>query len=274
MQRCLKRSLFFILVVASLLAISGCAVKRGIYHEVQRGQTLWQISRAYNVDLDLILRVNDIENARQVQVGRMVMIPGAKTPKQLETRRRANRNPSRSSGSSGSASDGRISPEPTSTGQSSQSSSQTDRITRGENASGSRSSASAGFQPVWPCKGRIVSRFDKGGDPTKQGLMLHVPPGSSVKAMESGRVRLAEEVDEPPELKQLGNLVMIFHNDNFVSVYAHLDKIDVQKGDDVNRGQTIGTAGKTGYVDQVSCAFQIRYKVEPRDPLLFLGDPP
>ena len=254
------------------LILSSCAIQRGVYHEVRKGQTLWRISQAYDVDLELLLRVNDIENAREVQVGRQILIPGVDQTRSVSSApRRAS-----TSGSSKSRSPERQNPSGGSRkGQ--QTSERSDRSTqqsqRGSNDDRGRVPGSEAFQPVWPCRGRIVSRFDKNGDPTRQGVMMHVPPDSAVNAMETGVVRLAREVDEPPELKQLGKLVMIFHSDNFVSVYAHLDKISVEKGDDLNRGEQIGQSGTTGYVDQNSCYFQIRYKVEPRDPLLFLGEP-
>jgi len=252
--------------------LSSCAIQRGVYHEVRKGQTLWRISQAYGVDLDLIMRVNDIENARQVQVGRQILIPGVDRTRRVSTSSR--QTSTTSPPNSGSSS------EPIPPGGSSQSqetsegSNQSPQQTQNKTADGAEDIiGSESFQPTWPCQGRIVSRFDKDGDPTRQGVMMHVAPESPVSAMESGVVRLAKEVDDPPELKQLGKLVMIFHSDNFVSVYAHLDKIAVEKGDDVNRGEQIGRAGSTGYVDQDSCYFQIRYKVQPRDPLLFLGDP-
>lgn len=226
------------------------------------------------MDLDLILRANDIYNARQVSAGTRIVIPGAHQVRDVSVIRTAESSSDREEWTDrvppvdrdrggGSSDDGRRDAgEAESSGEPVE--------TPGE---GEAPEATANFQPLWPCKGQIVSRFDKDGDPSQQGIMMHVPPGSSVKAMEAGTIRLAKRVEKPPELEQFGNLVMIFHNDNFVSVYAHLDKMNVEKGDRVERGQTIGSAGSTGYVDQPSCYFQIRYKVKPRDPLLFLGEP-
>lgn len=264
-----KTSMSLIGLMIVIIAI-GCAVQRGIYHEVREGQTLWRISQAYDVDLDLILRANDIDNARQVQVGTQVFIPGVSRERSVSTARRASRENSRNQ-TRGT----KRNPAPNSSSSSDQTNEKQDtgrqRIKPPD--TGNEEARTEDFKPVWPCEGRVVSRFDKGGDPTKQGVMMHVAPNSDVKAMEAGTIRLAGRVDDPRELEQFGKLVMIFHNDNFVSVYAHLDKMDVSKGDDVQRGQVIGTAGQTGYVDQTSCYFQIRYKVKPRDPLLFLGEP-
>jgi len=257
------------IVALLVLTVMGCAVQRGIYHEVRKGQTLWQISRAYDVDLDLILRANRVENARQVQVGTLVFIPGATRQQSVPINRRASRSSS-SRNSKGAGVNDRSSGN-TGSSATDNSPGKTKRIK--PPGTESKNTQSGDFKPVWPCDGRIVSRFDKGGDPTKQGVMMHVSPNSDVKAMEAGTIRLAGRVDDPRELEQFGKLVMVFHNDNFVSVYAHLDKINVNKGDDVSKGEVIGTAGQTGYVDQASCYFQIRYKVKPRDPLLFLGEP-
>lgn len=254
-------------ILVIIVGLVGCAVQRGIYHRVDEGQTLWRISQAYGVDLDLILRANDIHNARQVEAGTRIIIPGADSVRDVPPARRvASSGPSADRSKEGRT-NSTASDEEETTETTTESSSPVDP------GSDKAPKQTGNFQPVWPCEGQIVSRFDKEGDPTKQGIMMHVPPGSPVKAMESGTIRLARSVEEPPELQEFGNLVMIFHNDNFVSVYAHLDQVNVSKGDSVKRGQKLGTAGSSGYVEQPSCYFQIRYKVKPRDPLLFLGEP-
>jgi len=48
-----------------------------VYHKVEKGQTLWRISRSYDVDLETLQWVNDIEDVTQIKTGRMIFIPGA-----------------------------------------------------------------------------------------------------------------------------------------------------------------------------------------------------
>ncbi|MEI7998417.1 MAG: LysM peptidoglycan-binding domain-containing M23 family metallopeptidase [Candidatus Omnitrophota bacterium] len=55
----------------------------GIYHKVQKGQTLWRIAQAYNVAVEDIIAANNIPNAAAVEVGQLLLIPGAKQTKDM-----------------------------------------------------------------------------------------------------------------------------------------------------------------------------------------------
>lgn len=52
----------------------------GIYHRVEKGQTLWQISKLYNVDLEELVEINRISDATKIETGQMIFIPQYKTP--------------------------------------------------------------------------------------------------------------------------------------------------------------------------------------------------
>ncbi len=82
-------SIFYFLFSAIL--ISGCAVKTnlplemaptpgavGIMHTVQRGETLWRLSRIYNLDLDKIIQANRITDTTIIKPGQNIFIPGVK----------------------------------------------------------------------------------------------------------------------------------------------------------------------------------------------------
>jgi murein DD-endopeptidase MepM/ murein hydrolase activator NlpD len=58
----------------------------GIYHRVEKGQTLWSISRIYNVDLDEVARVNRISDTTSIEVGQLVFIPNRSKPQVLPTK--------------------------------------------------------------------------------------------------------------------------------------------------------------------------------------------
>ncbi len=57
----------------------------GIYHRVQRGETLWRISKIYNLDLDEIVRANRIPDATNIEVGQLIFIPDRQRPQRLDT---------------------------------------------------------------------------------------------------------------------------------------------------------------------------------------------
>lgn len=80
------------------------------------------------------------------------------------------------------------------------------------------------------------------------GLDIGVPLGTPVYAAESGKVTAVDNNDLSSWRKyQYGKYVMIKHENNFVTLYAHLSKQVVSKGADVNRGDLIGYSGSTGY---------------------------
>ncbi len=53
------------------------AKKEGFYHKVEKGQTLWRIAKAYNVPVEDVIKINNIPNAGAIEVGQLILIPGA-----------------------------------------------------------------------------------------------------------------------------------------------------------------------------------------------------
>jgi murein DD-endopeptidase MepM/ murein hydrolase activator NlpD len=52
----------------------------GFYHRIEKGQTLWRISKIYNVDLDKIININRISDATDIEIGQLIFIPGHQKP--------------------------------------------------------------------------------------------------------------------------------------------------------------------------------------------------
>jgi murein DD-endopeptidase MepM/ murein hydrolase activator NlpD len=116
---------------------------------------------------------------------------------------------------------------------------------------------------IWPARGRVIASFGKRPDGThNDGINIALPQGTEIHAVENGRVAYAGN-----ELKRYGNLVLIRHDDGWVSAYAHADEIMVKRDDVVKRGQVIAKAGKTGTVDQPQLHFELRQGAKPIDPL-------
>ena len=250
-----KKYFIFCIIFSLLLVFNSCAVRTGVMHTVEEGQTLWQLARVYDVDLEVLIRVNRIRDARQLRPGTNLVISGVSEAQDIPARRVATRPPA-TSGENSKTSEPQTSREP-------------DRAERSDNNQGS-TTADIRFNPIWPVEGRLVSRFEAGGDVTRRGIRIEAPAGSEVNAADAGIVKMAGVWESVP---QLGNIVIILHSGDFATVYAHLDSLDVSEGDRVSRGEKIGMIGQTGYVDKNLCYFEIRYKLKPRDPLLFLGDP-
>jgi len=115
----------------------------------------------------------------------------------------------------------------------------------------------------WPADGALLSRF-VGGEPTKQGIDIAGASGASVKAAADGVV-----VYSGSGLVGYGELVIIKHNDAWLSAYGHNRARLVNEGAVVKAGQQIAVMGRTG-APRDMLHFEIRYNGKPVDPLLHL----
>ena len=118
----------------------------------------------------------------------------------------------------------------------------------------------------WPAKGRVVQAFGARADGThNDGVDIAVPAGTDVLAAETGVVAYAGN-----EVKTYGNLVLIRHDNGWVTAYAYNEKLLVQRGDRVKRGQPIAKAGKSGGAEQPQVHFEVRVGSKPVDPTGYL----
>jgi murein DD-endopeptidase MepM/ murein hydrolase activator NlpD len=130
----------------------------------------------------------------------------------------------------------------------------------------SRGPSSASDKLRWPVQGKILTSFGQRDDGThNDGINLSVPMGTPVHAAEGGTVAYAGS-----ELKGYGNLILVRHDNGWVTAYAHADEILVKRGDKVQRGQIIAKAGRTGSVDQPQVHFELRQGSKPVDPVPFM----
>jgi murein DD-endopeptidase MepM/ murein hydrolase activator NlpD len=116
----------------------------------------------------------------------------------------------------------------------------------------------------WPARGRVINGFGGGGG--NEGINIAVPEGTPVKAAGDGVVAYAGS-----EVKGYGNLVLIRHDNGYVSAYANNGQIDVKRGQRVSRGQSIAKSGQTGNVTSPQLHFEIRKGSTPVDPMKYLA---
>ena len=113
----------------------------------------------------------------------------------------------------------------------------------------------------------MISGFGaKPGGMHNDGINIEVPVGSDIRAAQSGVVAYAGN-----ELRGYGNLVLIRHDDGWMTAYAHNESLLVERGDVVQRGQVISRSGRTGRVSRPQAHFEIRRNGEPQDPLRLLS---
>ncbi|WP_141001204.1 murein hydrolase activator NlpD, partial [Escherichia coli] len=115
----------------------------------------------------------------------------------------------------------------------------------------------------WPTEGKVIETFgaSEGGN---KGIDIAGSKGQAIIATADGRVVYAGNA-----LRGYGNLIIIKHNDDYLSAYAHNDTMLVREQQEVKAGQKIATMGSTG-TSSTRLHFEIRYKGKSVNPLRYL----
>ena len=117
---------------------------------------------------------------------------------------------------------------------------------------------------VIPIKGKIISEYNPNSEKRKnQGIDFKVLPGSSVFAAASGSVALITDNTE-----NFGKIVLIRHDNNFISIYGRVANVIVKKNDRVKKGQKIGSMSEKikDDKDQIILHFELRQGTKSVDP--------
>ncbi|WP_078999015.1 peptidoglycan DD-metalloendopeptidase family protein [Lysobacter enzymogenes] len=121
----------------------------------------------------------------------------------------------------------------------------------------------SGIRWRWPADGPLLGRY-VANEPTKQGIDIGGAPGTPVRAAADGVV-----VYSGTGLVGYGELIIVKHNEQWLSAYGHNRKRLVNEGQLVKSGQQIAEMGRSGAArDQLH--FEVRYNAKPVDPLLYL----
>lgn len=115
----------------------------------------------------------------------------------------------------------------------------------------------------WPTKGKVVEGFSLSEQGNK-GLDITGTEGQDIESTANGVVVYAGDA-----LRGYGNLIIIKHNEEYLSAYAHNKTLFIKEGESVKVGQKIASMGNTG-TDTVKLHFEIRYKGKPVNPRNYL----
>ena len=118
----------------------------------------------------------------------------------------------------------------------------------------------------WPTEGKIVAGFGAQVHPRfgtrtyRNGVDIETNEGRDVAAVYGGHVIYTGW------FKGYGNLVILDHDNEYYTLYAHMADIGVKEGDDVRQGQRLGTVGDTGSLEGPRLYFEVRHQGKPQDP--------
>lgn len=137
------------------------------------------------------------------------------------------------------------------------------KVTRAKPAAQTKAPVDSAITWRWPAGGPIVSKFAEGGGLNK-GIDIRGDLGEPVLAAADGKVVYAGS-----GLRGYGKLLILKHNDQVLSAYAHNRVLNVAEGDEVKVGETIAEIGYTG-TQSAKLHFEIRFDGTPVDPLKYL----
>ena len=114
---------------------------------------------------------------------------------------------------------------------------------------------------IWPVAGSMINGFDEAKN---KGIDLAGKPGDAVLAAADGKVVYAGA-----GLRGYGNLIILKHNNTFLTAYAHNQALLVKEDQTVRKGQKVAEMGNSD-ADRVKLHFEIRRQGKPVDPTRYL----
>jgi murein DD-endopeptidase MepM/ murein hydrolase activator NlpD len=214
--------------VAALAACGSAPVGPG-YYRVERGDTVSKIARSNRQSVQNIVRWNNLSNPDSIEVGQVLRVaPPAGTVTTREAPRAA----------------ARENPQPSA------------RAPAAEAPAPSAALASS-ISLVWPADGQVIRGFD---GRNSKGIDIANAPGTPVIAAASGTVVYAGN-----GLRGYGNLLIVKHDADYLTAYAHNQTLLVKEGETVAQGQKIAEMGSTDS-DRPMLHFELRYEGKSIDP--------
>lgn len=233
-------------------------------YTVQRGDTLYSIALAHNLDVRDLARWNGVDDASRLRVGQVLRV--SPTPGEAASTSAAAPIVDApvvigSSIESRPLESAPLGPAPGMTDAAPARPEGTLVITPTPAPAAAVASANTSSW-IWPVQGKVVAPYNEG---RSKGIDITGKEGDPVVAVQDGQV-----VYSGNSLRGYGNLVIIKHNDDFVSAYAHNKSNVAQHGQSVKRGERIAEMGRTEAYATPTLHFEMRREGKPVDPAQYL----
>lgn len=216
--------------------------KKGIFYKIRKGDTLTGIAQKFNTEIDLVAEHNNIDG-KKIIAGKKIFLPDVDAPVIAHVKKKDIKTGSK-----------------------------TDSREEVAIIKKNTDTTSTGNKVVlaWPLRGPITSGFGirthpfSGDKKFHCGLDIGAEVGTPVRAAGEGIVIFSGWKDA------YGNIIVISHKNNYLTIYAHNSKNFVNVNERVTRGQKIAVSGKTGAVTGAHLHFEIRKGIVPLNPLRIL----
>lgn len=229
---------------------------------VKKGETLYSIAWRANSDVRKIAQLNKISSPYRIYPGQKLFLVKLKAKK--STKASKNKVPNKNSNKSSTANNKNSQKNTLASAK---------KQAYGENVGAQKSYqnstlASESFSQKinrwqWPVKGKVVEYFSNSAQGNK-GINIAGRRGTNIKSSAKGKVVYAGNA-----LRGYGKLIIIKHNDDYLSAYAHNDRILVKEQQLINVGDVIATMGDTD-ANKVMLHFEIRFRGKSVNPLKYL----
>ena len=251
----LKISLPLFLLLGSLLL---CSCVNGVYHTVRPGQTLYRISKTYQVDEGYLARANGISDPTQISVGSQIFIPGADRVLRVPV---VNSPRAASTTATVTKKKKRVSSAPQTKVKKTKSPTIKTKSTKQV-----KSRATPVKRLQWPLHGKIVRSFTKKAKAGRgRGIEIAARSGSPVVAAEAGKVIYSGD-----GVSGYAFLVILQHENDLFTVYGFNRKNLVKQGDFVSRGERIALSGTPPSGGQPRLHFEVRKGKVAVNPISYL----
>jgi len=234
-------SVICLLYAGSLL--SGCGSH--VYHVVEPGETLYSVGWLYGYDYQEMAQWNHISPPYNIQVGQRLRVApygsGGAPPVVAQTGQITDRKPA-------------VNQPAKNVGQ--------PQVPEKASAQTHSAVSAKRITWQWPTKGKVVNYFSS--SQLNKGIDIAGNSGQPVYAAAAGKIVYAGD-----GLVGYGKLIIIHHSSEYLSAYAHNDKVLVAEGQQVKQGEMVARMGDTG-ADRVMLHFQIRREGKPVNPLRYL----
>ncbi|MBP8083150.1 MAG: M23 family metallopeptidase [Spirochaetes bacterium] len=209
----------------------------GIEYKVKSGDNISKIAKKYNISKKDIINSNRIDSD-MIKAGQCIFLPSAKEEISQSLYTKSDKNKRSQDKKIFNAKSNRT-------------------ILKDEYTESSKAVIKQ-YSFLMPAKGKITSSFGIRRNPFNgkrefhNGVDIGCPIGTPIKSSADGKVIFSGSKDG------YGNMIVIEHADKMITVYAHLDSMQKNIGDDVKRGETIALSGATGTVTGPHLHFEIR----------------
>ncbi|MCJ8320300.1 MAG: peptidoglycan DD-metalloendopeptidase family protein [Colwellia sp.] len=232
------------------------------YYTVKKGETLYSIAWRANSDVRTVAKLNKISSPYNIFPGQKLIVAQKKTskPSQASTHKSYAKNSNKSSSS--------ISKNSVKKVVAPNKKQEYGKTVSEEKVNKKSALQSSPFSTKirewqWPANGKVIARFSTAQQGNK-GIDIAGRRGDKVKAAADGKVVYAGSA-----LSGYGQLIIVKHNDDYLSAYAHNDKILVKEKQLVKTGDVIASMGDTD-AQRVMLHFEVRFRGKSVNPMKYL----